>query len=260
MGFRGDDAREAKTASRLVRVFGLDESEILRKLSGTPWGKNISITVREEAEDSIVLIEGRGYDSEAAKRAVRDGAAEAARALGDFVVGVDVPSLEQVVAAELSRQGKKVSAAESCTGGLIAKRITDVPGSSAIFGLGVVSYSNEAKINVLGVDPVLLRDFGAVSPQVALAMAKGCARLARADYGIGVTGIAGPDGGSPEKPVGLVYIALTGPEGDWSWKTTPRIPWAGRDWVRRRTASRALDLLRRRLAGLPPGGSLIESC
>ena len=108
----------------------------------------------------------------------------------------------------LSKRGKTLSTAESCTGGLIAKTITDIPGSSRYFAGGVVSYSNEIKSKVLRVGRVLLEKHGAVSEEAALAMAKGVQALMHTDCAIAVTGIAGPDGGSAKKPVGLVYIAV----------------------------------------------------
>ena len=122
-------------------------------------------------------------------------------------VGGMAGSLEQKLADALSQRGLTIAVAESCTGGLISHRITNVPGSSRYFLMGTVAYSNEVKVEWLGVRAGLLDKFGAVSRDVALGMARGIREAARSDIGVGVTGIAGPDGGTPEKPVGLVFIA-----------------------------------------------------
>ncbi|MBN2356223.1 competence/damage-inducible protein A [candidate division KSB1 bacterium] len=123
----------------------------------------------------------------------------------------DMP-LEQALALKLSQQRKTIAVAESCTGGLLAHKFTNIPGSSNFFERGVVTYSNRAKIELLGVPASTIEAYGAVSEQVALAMAEGVRRLAKTDYGLSTTGIAGPDGGSDEKPVGLVYVAWAGEE------------------------------------------------
>jgi nicotinamide-nucleotide amidase len=113
------------------------------------------------------------------------------------------------IGALLSNTGSTIALAESCTGGLISGAITEIPGSSEYFGYGVVSYSNEAKMKLLGVKEVTLEQFGAVSPQTAVEMAEGVRRLASADYGLSVTGIAGPGGATETKPVGLVYVGFS---------------------------------------------------
>ena len=114
----------------------------------------------------------------------------------------------------LRHSGKKIATAESCTGGLLASRITDVPGASEVFDLGIVSYSNAVKHRFLGVPDEILKSFGAVSSQTAEAMAKGVCKAAGADFGVGITGIAGPGGGTAEKPVGLVFFSLNSFEKD----------------------------------------------
>lgn len=237
--------------SRLVRVFGMGEGEAAERLGELTDSANPTVATYASDGEMFVKITARAPSREEAAGMIAPYIEKTRERLGDVVYGVDVPSLESVVVTELTRGGQTVSAAESCTGGLLAKRITDQPGSSAVFRLGVVSYSNEAKINILGIEPELLRSFGAVSPQVALAMARGCRRLDGADYGVGITGIAGPDGGTPEKPLGLVFIALAFEGGSWIFKMSPRGRYLGRDWVRRRASSRALDMLRRKLYGLP---------
>ncbi len=122
-------------------------------------------------------------------------------------------TIERVIGRLLKAREETLAVAESCTGGLIAHLITNVPGSSRHFKLGVVAYSNSSKTEFLGVDPGVLKKYGAVSGAVARAMAEGVRRLGRTTYGIGVTGIAGPTGGSKSKPVGTVHIAVAGPHG-----------------------------------------------
>ncbi len=124
-------------------------------------------------------------------------------------------ALEVIVGQMLTAAGLTIATAESCTGGLLASRLTDVAGSSAYLLGGIVAYSNEAKAKLLGVQRRTLASHGAVSSQVALEMARGARRVLGVDIGVSVTGIAGPAGGTAEKPVGLVYIALAAPDGDW---------------------------------------------
>lgn len=143
---------------------------------------------------------------------------------------------------ELRRRKLAVATAESCTGGMLAAALTDVPGSSDVFGWGLVTYSNEAKAQLLGVSRDTLAEFGAVSPQTAREMASGLLRVSGADIALATTGIAGPGGGSAEKPVGLVYIAC-GDEDDLQVKRC--LFSGGRDAVRRQTVAEALFMLER---------------
>ena len=147
-------------------------------------------------------------DREAADRVLDPAVRELQAALGGDVYSVDGASLEEVVGARLRERRLKVAVAESCTGGLLTSRLTDVPGSSAYVERSEVCYSNQAKIDSLGVPAALIAAHGAVSEPVARAMAEGIRAKASADIGMGVTGIAGPDGGTPEKPVGTVAIAV----------------------------------------------------
>lgn len=124
-----------------------------------------------------------------------------------------VKPLEETLGEALREKKATIAFAESCTGGLISHRITNVPGSSAYFERGIVAYSNQAKVDHLGVSEKILNDYGAVSSETAMAMASGIRNVASATFGLAVTGIAGPGGGTPEKPVGLVYIAIAGPDG-----------------------------------------------
>jgi nicotinamide-nucleotide amidase len=154
-----------------------------------------------------------------------------------------------VVVSDLLRERKlTVALAESCTGGMLAARLTSVPGSSAFLDRSFVTYSNRAKVDLLGVAPELLETAGAVSAEVARAMASGARRSASADVGIAITGIAGPDGGSAEKPVGLVFVAMDGALG--ACLRRAHFP-GGREAVRSNSCQAALEMLRRGLLGLP---------
>ena len=157
---------------------------------------------------------------------------EIRRRVGNFVYGVDVETLEELVVNELRRTGKKLATAESCTGGLLGKRITDISGSSDVFEMGCITYANSVKEQLLGVPHETLEQYGAVSEQTARAMAEGIVRVSGADLGVGITGIAGPGGGTPEKPVGLVYIALSDGENTWVAKRMPFGRSKSREWHR----------------------------
>ncbi|HBK67813.1 MAG TPA: hypothetical protein DDZ91_04150, partial [Firmicutes bacterium] len=157
---------------------------------------------------------------------------------------VDEETLEQVVVRLLTQRRERLAVAESCSGGLLADRITDVPGASAVFDRGVVTYSNRAKEELLGIPAAVIAREGAVSPEVAHLMAQGVRKKSATEWGVGITGIAGPGGGIEEKPVGLVYLAVEGPE----VSLVRELRWRGeRSLIKRRTTQAALDLLRREL-------------
>ena len=175
---------------------------------------------------------------------VLDGATgELSAALGNHLFSVDGRSLAEVVGELLHRAGFRVAIGESCTGGLVTARLVDIPGSSSYVETGVVAYSNEVKKTVLGVAPALLDTHGAVSEPVAVAMAEGARRIGGTHIGVGVTGVAGPDGGSDAKPVGTVCVAVVGPGNDQDARTA-RFP-GDRTMIRRLATQTALDMLRR---------------
>src|ERR687893_352085 len=167
--------------------------------------------------------------------------------LGGYYFGEDEETLESAVGRLLKERGATLALAESCTGGLLAKRLTDIAGSSVYFKEGVITYSNESKERWLGVPKVMLLKHGAVSEPVACKMAEGVRQISGADYGLSVTGIAGPDGGTKEKPVGLVFVGLSDAEGTFAEKLD-LTAWArSRESIRERSANRAFDLLRLRI-------------
>ncbi|MEO8682757.1 MAG: nicotinamide-nucleotide amidohydrolase family protein, partial [Vicinamibacterales bacterium] len=179
----------------------------------------------------------------AATAAMDVAVGELERVLGPDLVSMDGKGVEAVVGDLLRARGWRVALAESCTGGLATSRLTDVAGSSDYVDRSVVAYSNEAKVELLGVDPELIAKHGAVSEPVAVAMAAGIRDRARVDVGVGITGIAGPGGGSEQKPVGTVCIAVAGAD---TRVRTSRFP-GGREMVKALSANAALDMLRRML-------------
>jgi len=186
-------------------------------------------------------ISAKAPDRSAALRMISDLEEKARARLGDYIYGVDEETLESVVVHTLIERKLKLALAESCTGGLIAHRVTNVPGSSDTFLAGIVAYSNAAKTELLGVAEELIRKHGAVSPEVAEAMAEGAAERTGADIALGITGIAGPGGGTPAKPVGLVYIGLRTPEG---LSSTKHIFGGSRLEIKQRSSHAALNAVR----------------
>lgn len=237
----------AVIVARTLSCYGAGESSIAEQIADLMVAGR-AVTVGTTANESVISIR---FLARAANRAEADALidrdlAEVRTRLGKLVFGADDETLESVVAKLLRQQRRTVSTAESCTGGLLAKRLTDIPGSSEFFLRGLVTYSNQAKIDLLGVEPRLIEQHGAVSAEVAEAMAVGCREQAGTDFGLSTTGIAGPSGGSAEKPVGLVYMALADSVGCQVRRFTfgEYLP---RPSIRDRACSTALNLLRRSL-------------
>lgn len=188
----------------------------------------------------------------AASQLLRAAAEILFREAGEFVFGEGEDSLEQVLVRTLTQRSQTLALAESCTGGHLANRITNVPGASAVLLAGVVSYANAAKSALLWVPEALLAEHGAVSEPVARAMAEGARRVTGADYALSTTGIAGPGGGTEEKPVGTVFIAIAGPHGTTVRKQLNRFD---RLTFKYSTAQQAFNQLRLTLAAAPSPGS-----
>ena len=236
-------------ASRTLKIFGMGESAVEARLRDrmnaltnptlAPYAKTGEVELRitakaatvEEARALIVPVE----------KEVRD-------IFGPLVYGADVASMEEVVLGLLKEKGLTMGTAESCTGGLVAKRLTDLSGASAVFRGGVVSYTNEVKAGVLGVPQELLDEFGAVSAQVAQAMAQGARKVLGCDLAVSLTGVAGPDPDDRGNPVGLIYVALDTPEGT---RVRELHLINGRARIRTVAATNAFDMVRRYLTGLP---------
>ncbi len=202
---------EACTLTRNVHTFGISErsGEDIGKDYGGSEGQIKTMTLVHDGIVTISILATAKGREDAAK--MLDRAEMWIREkFGQAVFGVDDDTLEYAVSALLKKSSKTIAVAESCTGGLVSDKLTNIPGISEFFLEGVVAYSNKAKITVLGVPDDVILKHGAVSPQAAKAMAEGVKKVASADIGVGITGIAGPSGATEEKPVGLVYIAVAG--------------------------------------------------
>ena len=234
--------------SRTLKLFGIGESTMesqLREKMNAMTNPTLAPYAKEgECE---LRVTAHAAD-EAAAYALADPVVEELKAhFGPLIYGVDVPSLEAVVFALLKEKGLTLGTAESCTGGLVAKRMTDLAGVSSVFRGGVVSYATEVKHAVLGVDQGLLDRYGAVSEPTARAMAEGARRVLGCDLAISTTGVAGADPDERGNPVGLVFIGLATPDGTWVRRVDLSM---GRERIRHIAASHGFDLARRYLSGL----------
>lgn len=243
--------QEHVIVSHNIHIYGRGEAPVAQLLDDLMNGENPTLAPYAKEGECYMRVTAKAPTVEEADEMCRPLIEEIRRRVGDFVYSVDVESLEELVVGELAAQGKTLATAESCTGGLLSKRITDVARASAVFHMGVVTYANQAKEDLLGVSHETLERWGAVSSQTAREMAQGIVRRSQADLGIGITGIAGPDGGTTEKPVGLIYIALSDGERTWVTKRHPIGRTKSRAWHRHCAASQALDMVRRYLEGLP---------
>ncbi|MBI5363386.1 MAG: competence/damage-inducible protein A [Planctomycetes bacterium] len=241
--------RAHAVAARALHLFGLAESALAEEL-GAAMHRGANPLVGVTAKDGVLSVTVRATAATAAEaEALAGGHADAlARRFPAQLFSRDEPDLARVLGAELRARRVSIALAESCTGGLLAARLTSVPGISAVFGRGWVTYANAAKVEELGVPAELLERHGAVSGAVACAMAAGAARRANARLALAITGVAGPDGGTPEKPVGLVWfgVAIDGVVHAEERRFVAR----ERELIRALAVNTALDLGRRALSGL----------
>lgn len=234
--------------SRQIHVFGMGESAI-EALFREEMERMQNPTLATYAKEGEVMLRVT------AKAACREAAAamcepvvkKVSDALGDLVYSVDIDSLEACVLAHLRRSQQSFAAAESLTGGLIGARFTALPGASEVFRGGAVTYCDEVKAGLLGIDPALIAEKGAVSREVAAAMAEGVRKATGADFGVSATGLAGPDGDGVN-PVGTVFVGLSGPDGTWVRHLTLN---GDRRHIRTMAANNAFDMLHRCLTGRP---------
>lgn len=227
------------TPPRVLRVSGMGEGDVQMAAQDVLAGRtDIELTVLAKPGDVQVVLFARGAD----EASLEDAATAIAERIGEACYSRHGESLAQTLLALARERGLTIASAESCTGGLVGGAITAVAGASEAYLGGVISYSDDAKAHLLGVDPALIGAVGAVSDAVALAMAAGARDQLGADWAVSVTGIAGPGGGSDEKPVGTVWFAVAGPGGPRA--EVRRFP-GDRDTVRDRSVQTALDLLRR---------------
>lgn len=229
--------------SKVLRVIGVGESAVEHILKDI-FDSQANPTIAPYAKDGEVhlRITAKTGIPEEADSLIAEMEQKVRAILGDNIYGCNEETLEEAVLKLLQKKNLTISLAESCTGGLVASRLTDIPGASASLISGVVSYSNESKINILKVKEETIRKYGAVSPQTAEEMAVGAKRLSNTDIGLSITGIAGPDGGSAEKPVGLCYIGIAIGK---SVNVQKIMLTGNRNRIRWGSSSRALDFLRR---------------
>lgn len=230
--------------SRNLHIIGMGESAVetvLRKLMDE--SENPTLAPYAKDGETRLRVTAKATDREEGL-AMCDALIEKVMAteVGKYVYGVDVKTIENAVVSFLKKRGKTLACAESCTGGLISKMITDVAGASEVFLGSAITYANEAKIKMLGVSPDTIKEHGAVSKEVAYEMARGVRALLGSDYGISVTGIAGPGGGTEEKPVGTVYVGIDSEDGTFVKKLSLS-SMRDRECIRSFSATGALSLI-----------------
>lgn len=233
-----------------IMVFGMGESSVDQLLHDKMTHmENPTLATYAKPAEVRLRATAKADSSEMAQAMLEPVVADVKAALGDMAYGVDVSSLEEVCKQLLLEKGLSLATAESCTGGTIAQRLTALPGVSAVYRGGVVSYWTSVKADVLGVPQAILAEYGAVSEPTARAMAEGVCRITGAEIGVSVTGVAGPDSDERGNPVGLVYLGLHTPDGTFCRRLD--LGQRRRDRIRIVSANTALDIVRRYLAGLP---------
>lgn len=233
--------------SHQIKVFGIGESAVESMLrSEMERMQNPTLATYAKFGEVMLRVTAKAPTEWAAEAMCRPVVEHVRDVLGDRVYGVDVPSLEALALDIMKEKGLTLSAAESLTGGLIGERFTALPGASAVFRGGAVTYCDQVKASLLGIDPALIAEKGAVSHEVAAAMAKGVRKAVGADVGLSATGLAGPDGDGVH-PVGTVFVGLA--DGDTVYVRELHLG-SGRARVRQLAASHAFDMLRRYLQGL----------
>lgn len=228
--------------SHNIRTFGIGESLMAERVNDLFDAENPTVAPYAKDGEALLRVTAMARTKEEAENLCKPVINEIKSRLDGFVYGVDYTCIEEAVIEKLKEKHMKVATAESCTGGLIAKRITDVPGASEVFDCGIISYANEIKHRVLGVSEDDLKKYGAVSEPVARQMAQGALKVSGADIAVSVTGIAGPDSDSTNKPVGLVYIGLA--DRDNVWVRELRTSRKDRSYNRYVSASNALNMIR----------------
>ena len=241
---------DEQIVSHSIRVFGIgesaiddmfaDEMNVMENPTMAPYAKEC---------DCLLQVTAKAGSEAEAEAMMAPVIAHVKARLGDFVYGTDVECLEEAVFPLLKEKGLTFATAESCTGGEIAKRFTDIPGASSVFLGGAVVYTNEVKARLLGLDPEMIEEKGAVSREVAVALAEQVRRLTGADIGIGVTGLAGPDGDGVNE-VGTVFVSMA-VEGSTYVRALALGPKRTRSYIRRMSGNHAYDMMRRWLTGLP---------
>jgi nicotinamide-nucleotide amidase len=242
---RGRKEETESIKSRVLKVVGMGESQVEKTiLDLLNQQSNPTIALLAKKGEIHIRITAKFEGEKFLEEQIREMEEKIRNRLKDYIYGVDDETLEGTVASLLRKKELTISVAESCTGGVLSHRLTNVPGSSNYYQAGIISYSNQAKSELLGVSPLLIEDKGAVSSEVAIKMARGARKVGNTDLGVGISGIAGPTGATPEKPVGLVYIAISTRERD----ICERFIFSGeREDIKFRASQAALNLLWRYL-------------
>jgi nicotinamide-nucleotide amidase len=240
---------DALIVSHSVRIFGMGESAV-DDLFADEMNRMVNPTMAPYAKecDCLLQVTAKADTAAEAEEMIRPVMEQAAARLGEYVYGIDVECVEEAVFALMEQNGMTFAAAESCTGGEVSKRFTDIPGASAHFLGGAVTYTNEMKARLLGIDPALSASKGAVSYEVAYEMAARIREISGADIGVGVTGLAGPDGDGVHE-VGTVFVSMAAKDGVWVRELhlgTKRT----RSFIRRMAGNHVYDMMRRYMTGL----------
>lgn len=239
--------------SQVINVFamGITVHEVEERLGAIKDSRNPTVKCFEMTGEVHIRVTARTENEDTARNLAAPVIKQILEIFGSDAYGMNVKGLEEIVVRELRDHKMTVSTAESCTAGIISKRITDISGASHVFEMGASTYSSNKKSDMLGVSSAVIQKFGAVSPEAAAAMAVGVRKLAGSTIAVSTTGIAGPGGGTPQKPVGLVYIALADKERVWVKRVQIQKPGMDREYIRHVAASHALNLIRIYIETLP---------
>ena len=230
--------------SKNVRVFGIGESTLEEKIVDLVVSGNPTVALYAKTGEVLIRVTAKAADRDTAEELVDGMIAQLRERLGSAIYGIDAAGLHEALVQGLRQRGQTIATAESCTGGMIASRITEIPGASEVFELGLVTYANRMKESMLGVSHETLETKGAVSHDCAVQMARGLAARSGADYNVAVTGIAGPGGGTEEKPVGTVYIAVEHHGKVWCHRYQMARHRGERDYIRAQTCLNAMNMVR----------------
>ncbi len=233
----------ASIVSRNIKVMGMGESAVEEALGDFVTSQNPTVATYAKEGEVLVRVTARGQNKEDAASLAAPVVQAVCDRLGSYVYGIDVDNLQQAVVHLLQKKNLKVATAESCTGGLLSQRITEVPGSSRVFEFGVSAYANRVKVQKLGVPERMIKKYGAISEQVAAAMAAGALKQGKANIGVGITGNAGPNA-DEDKPVGLVYVAVCDATNVWIKKLVIGRGKDDREYVRNVAVLQALNMVR----------------
>ena len=236
------------TESHILNIIGLSDAQVKAKINDYKEIENLTLISHEQDGEVFLSVGAKGEDAAEAEGFCRRVIRDLISKFGYAAYGVDKNNIEQAAVELLLSKNKKVAVAESCTAGLLSKKITDIPGSSAVFDMGVTAYSNDMKISQLNVPASVLEEFGAVSKETAAAMARGIRNITKADYSLAISGIAGPASDGTDKPVGLVYIAIADSEKS-NIKELNLSEKLSREQIREIASKQALNLLRLFLLG-----------